>query len=305
MVTHWDDIEPRVVDVGDLRARWRDLGRAAGSRRLGMRRCDIAPGGRSTPAHVHADEEEIFFVLRGEGLSWQDGKGHPVRPGDAIVHRTNEEAHTLLAGTDGLDVLIFGERAASNLAWLPRAGVMWAGPRWLPDGAHPYAREAAAGALEWPAPEAERPETIVALDDVEARDWGQGDVAAIRRDLGRTAGSVATGLKHVTVAPGALGTPPHCHTAEEELFVVLDGSGELLLGDAAPAPVRPGCAVARPAGTGVAHAFRAGPDGLVLLAYGQRDPSDICFYPRSGKVAIRGLNTVFRVQRVDYWDGEA
>jgi uncharacterized cupin superfamily protein len=223
MVTHWDDIEPRVVDVGDLRARWRDLGRAAGSRRLGMRRCDIAPGGRSTPAHVHADEEEIFFVLRGEGLSWQDGKGHPVRPGDAIVHRTNEEAHTLLAGTDGLDVLIFGERAASNLAWLPRAGVMWAGPRWLPDGAHPYAREAAAGALEWPAPEAERP----------------------------------------------------------------------------------GCAVARPAGTAVAHAFRAGPDGLVLLAYGQRDPSDICFYPRSGKVAIRGLNTVFRVQRVDYWDGEA
>ena len=63
-------------------------------------------------------------------------------------------------------------------------------------------------------------------------------------------------------------------------------------------------AAARPAGTGVAHAFRAGAAGLVLLAFGTRDPADICFYPRSGKLRVRGLGATFRVQRVPYWDGE-
>jgi hypothetical protein len=33
--------------------------------------------------------------------------------------------------------------------------------------------------------------------------------------------------------------------------------------------------------------------------------SHICVYPRSGKVSPRGIQAVFRVQRVDYWDGEA
>jgi uncharacterized cupin superfamily protein len=68
--------------------------------------------------------------------------------------------------------------------------------------------------------------------------------------------------------------------------------------------VRPGSVVARPAGTGVAHAFRAGDAGLVLLAYGTSRPEDICFYPRSGKLRVRGLDATFRVQRVPYWDGE-
>jgi uncharacterized cupin superfamily protein len=71
-----------------------------------------------------------------------------------------------------------------------------------------------------------------------------------------------------------------------------------------PRPVRAGSVVARPAGTGVAHAFRAGDRGLVLLAYGIREPNDLCFYPRSGKLRARGVDLTFRVQRVSYWDGE-
>ena len=74
-----------------------------------------------------------------------------------------------------------------------------------------------------------------------------------------------------------LSSPPHCHSAEEELFVVLDGDGTLLLGDDEH-PVRTGSIVARPPGSGVAHAFRAGDSGLTLLAFGTRDPNDIVFY---------------------------
>jgi uncharacterized cupin superfamily protein len=96
---------------------------------------------------------------------------------------------------------------------------------------------------------------------------------------------------------------PHCHSAEEELFVVLEGGGIASLGDET-FQVRPGSVVARPAGTGVAHSFTAGDAGIALLAYGTREPSDICFYPRSGKIAISGLGVIGRIEPLDYWDGE-
>jgi uncharacterized cupin superfamily protein len=65
-----------------------------------------------------------------------------------------------------------------------------------------------------------------------------------------------------------------------------------------------GHVIARPAGTGVAHVFRAGDAGLTYLAYGMRDPGDVAYYPRSGKVAFRGVGVIGRLERLDYWDGE-
>ena len=53
--------------------------------------------------------------------------------------------------------------------------------------------------------------------------------------------------------------------------------------------MRAGCTIARPAGTRRAHAMRAGDDGMTLLAYGTRDPNDIVYYPRSGKISFRGV----------------
>jgi uncharacterized cupin superfamily protein len=110
-------------------------------------------------------------------------------------------------------------------------------------------------------------------------------------------------VKHTETAPGKLAVPPHCHSAEEELFVVLDGEGLALLGDEEH-PLRRGSVVARPPGTGVAHSFRAGDRGLTFLAYGTREPNDICIYPRSGKIFFRGLGLVGRLEPLDYWEGE-
>jgi uncharacterized cupin superfamily protein len=301
MVSHWDEVRVRDVEVGEVRGRWRRFG----SHELGLRRLEVPPGARSMPVHVHAETEEIFYVLGGSGLCWQDGRTFRIGAQDCIVHRAKRETHTLLAGPDGLDVIAFGAETGADMSWLPRAGVFWAGARWVPPEApHPFEAEAAAGPLEIPEPEDERPPNIVALADVEPPEWGAGDVRCERRDVATTAGSRTSGLKHLTVAPGMLSAPPHCHSAEHELFVVLEGSGTLLLGDQ-ELPVRAGSLVDRPPGTGVAHAFRAGPEGLKLLAYGPREPNDICFYPRSGKVSLRGIQAVFRVQRVEYWDGEA
>jgi uncharacterized cupin superfamily protein len=304
MVSHWDEVAPVAIEGEHLRGtRWR-LGAAAGARDVGLSRYRLAAGERAMPVHVHADEEEIFYVLDGDGLSWQDGRVYTVGAGDCILHRAGAAAHTIVGAGDRLDVLAFGGGSPTGLTWLPRARAWWNGPHWLPhDGPNPFAAEDAAGPLELPDAEPQRPPTIVALDDVPAAERSRGDVSHRRRNLGEALGSRATGLRHLVIGPGALSYPPHCHSAEEELFVVLDGEGAVVLGDEEHA-VRAGSVVARPPATGVAHAFRAGDGPLTVLAYGTREPNDIAYYPRSGKVSLRGIDAMFHVTRVDYWDGE-
>jgi uncharacterized cupin superfamily protein len=105
-----------------------------------------------------------------------------------------------------------------------------------------------------------------------------------------------------------LSVPPHCHALEEEIFVVLEGDGHLLLWEEdgiAELAVRAGSVVLRPPATGVAHTFRGGDAGMTLLMYGPREPGEVCFYPRSQKVYFIGLELITRVgERLDYWEGE-
>lgn len=309
---NWRDVQGRRVTVGPLDATWSDLGTAAGTQKLGLRRIRVEPGKRSTPAHTHSGEEEIFYVLGGSGLSWQAGATHQVEAGDCLAHLIEGPAHTLIAGPDGLDVLAFGERAASESCYLPRAKVAWLGASWVKAGVseHPFAQEAAAGDIDMPEPSA-RPSTIVRTVDVETVEWEHGDCVSSRRVLGAAAGARRTALRHFALPAGKLGAPPHCHSGCEELFVVLGGSGAYL-DQAAGAvgwnpqehPVQEGDVISVPAGTGIAHAFRAGPDGLTFLAYGNRDTDDVVWYPRSQKIAFLSLGIMGRFERAAYWDGE-
>lgn len=307
-IAHFDEARAREWEVGHIRGRWSFLGEAAGSLGVGLRRIQVPAGAFSTPAHEHGHEEEIFYVLAGRGLSWQKGRTAEISAGDCIVYLAGRGAHTLHA-LEPLDVLAFGPRHDVESVGFPRLGLSLVGNRAVESGPGAlmrtpiqFLREAEIGPPELPEA-AERPANIVNLRDVEPRQWGRGRVSVQRRDLGRAAGSLATGLKHVEVKAGCWGSPLHCHSVEEELFVVLDGGGVLVLGEEETA-VRAGTVVARPPGTGVAHAFRAGQDGLSLLAYGTREPGDMCFYPRSNKITFRGLGVVGRIERLDYWDGE-
>jgi uncharacterized cupin superfamily protein len=304
-IVHLDEIEPRRIEIGHLRADWTFVGVAAGSVEIGMRRIRIQPGSFSTPLHTHAHDEETFFVLDGSGLSVQDDQVYAVRRGDCIVHCEAGAAHTLRAGDDGLDVLVFGaSRERSSGARLPRVGMTWSARSWFETGAgkSPFEREAELGPPETPEP-VERPASIVSVDEAECQTSERENHRFSWRRLGRSAGARRTGLNHIALEPGQMAAPPHCHSAEEELFVVLEGDGTLLVGDE-EVPVRPGHVVARPAGTGVAHAFTAGESGLTLLAYGPREPNDICYYPRSNKIYFCGVGVITRVEKLDYWDGE-
>jgi uncharacterized cupin superfamily protein len=263
---HSDDtgFEHHEVEGSDIDALWQYLGRAAGSVDIGLCRIRVEPGRRPTPAHDHGAEEEIFYVLAGSGLSWRAGETHEVRAGDCLVYRPDEGAHTLVAGDGGLDVLAFGERRPAELAHLPRAGVLWAGPAWVDDSVaagHPWQREVEAGRLPMPEEVSSRPAWIVHRDDVPGRKLERPGRRAVYRRLGAAAGARTTGLNHIAIAPGLQGSPRHCHGAEEELFIILAGSGTLRVGDE-EVSVRTGHVVSRPPGTGLAHSFRAGPDGL-------------------------------------------
>jgi uncharacterized cupin superfamily protein len=290
--------------VGHIKGMWRDLGREAGTRKVGLRRIEVAEGHFSTPAHEHGADEEIFFVLGGEGLLWQDGQTYAVRAHDCIVHRPKRGAHTLRGGAGGLDVLVFGQRIDPSLTALPRAGVAWSFPRWveLQSGDSPFAREAAVGPPECPPPQAERPRNVVARSEVtpilDGRAWR----------VGMAAGAVATGLNYVVLGAGAQGAPPHCHSLEEEIFLLLDGDGVLELyapGETTPAEhrLRAGDVISRPPGTGVAHALCPGAQGLTYLAFGTREPADMCFYPKQGRVSLRGLGIALRSPEIDYLPG--
>jgi uncharacterized cupin superfamily protein len=304
MLAHWDDVEWTLIDRGPLQGSRQRLGAAASAERAGLSRYRLGGGERAMPVHVHADEEEFFFVLKGSGLSWQDGRTYRVAAGDCILHRRNAEAHTIVGGEEGLDVLAFSSGSDTEMTWLPRAKAWWMGPRWLPSGGpNPFEREAAAGELELPVPETSRPATIVATQDVPPKPMRHGGVDSQWRELGLAVGSVLSGTNQIEVAPEACSAPFHCHGAEEEIFVVLVGEGTLRLGDER-LPVQAGHVIARPPGTRIAHQFIAGEGGLTLLAWGTRDANDVVFYPDSKKVHLRGIGIRTRVDPLDYWDGE-
>jgi uncharacterized cupin superfamily protein len=304
-IAHWDDVEKVRRERGQMAATWSALGAAAGSWRTGASRIELAPGEQPTPPHVHGEAEEIFYVLAGSGLTLLDDDAYEIRAGDCIVYKNTHEAHTIRAGDDGLDVIAFGAREYLQTAELPRSGTMWSITGFIElEVGHPWDREPE---LEWPDPTMGRPPTIVNTQDVEPAVRG----GRRRRDLARAAGSRWTGLKHIEMDPGVLSGPPHVHSAEEEILVVLDGDGMLELTPSMPPgtepelhPVRKGSVVARPPGSGVAHAFRAGDSGMTLIAWGTRDPNDICWYPRSRKIFWRGVGVVGRIEQLDYWEGE-
>ena len=169
---HVDDVPEQRWEVGELEATRKRLGAAANALRMGVAIIEIAPGGRSTPAHAHVDEDEVFLVLEGSGVSWQssgskDVRAYAIGPDDVLLHPAQGDAHTLIAGDEGLKVLVVAEGSRTHLTWLPRAKQFWVGPRWSPaDMPPPFAADAQLGPLEVPELSAERPPTIRNLADL-------------------------------------------------------------------------------------------------------------------------------------------
>jgi uncharacterized cupin superfamily protein len=291
---HVDDVEPEHWDIGELAATRRRLAAAAGARRLGIAILELPPGRRSTPPHSHADEDEAFLVLAGSGLSWQssgpdDVRAYAVAVDDVLWHPSNGDAHTLIAGDEGLTVLAVAEGSRTNITWLPRTGQFWLGPKWSPgDSRHPFVADAKLGPLEVPDPLDVRPATIANLSELPLHEGRDGLVAWAARDL-RDLGAERLVLAQDAMPPDTHTTELHFHSAREEAWYVRGGSGTARLGEEGH-ELRAGSFWFARENTGVGHRIEVGPDGMDLVTMGDLIPGDVCVYPekRTFKPA-RGL----------------
>ena len=291
---HVEDVAAERWDIGELVATRRRLGAASGAKRLGIALIEIAPGARSTPPHVHADEDEAFLVLVGGGLSYQSSSSKDVRTyaigvDDLLWHPANGDAHTLIAGDDGLTVLAVAEGSRTNITYLPRTKQFWLGPRWSPaDMKHPFAADAERGPLEPPEPTDERPPTIRNLAELPLHEGRAGRLAYATCDL-RDMGSDKLVLAQDSMPPETHNTDLHFHSAREEAWYVRSGSGVARLGAEAHA-LRAGSFWLCREDTGIGHRIEVGSDGMELVTMGDLIPGDVCVYPekRTFKPA-RGL----------------
>ena len=123
---------------------------------------------------------------------------------------------------------------------------------------------------------------------------------------------------NITAVPRAGAHSLHNHRVNEEMFFVLQGSGEVRIGGQTH-PLRAGDILACPAGgTDTAHQIiNTGTEELRYLAVSTKISPEICDYPDSGKFGIydERIDTVDGKERlflhlgrdagsIDYWDGE-
>lgn len=289
-LSHWDDAPTDDEDLGTIGGTWSFLGEAVAAVRLGVNRVRLEAGKVASPQH--AEDEEVFYILAGSGWSVQEDGCFAIAAGDVVYYRAYEVAHTVVAGDEGLDLIAMGyDDGPRGVTRFPRIDKVRVTDHLLSgDHTHQWELENELPRVEIADPPDPRPSTIVALADVAPTPFGEGAA----RWCGRALGMRGIAVNVAELGPGQEGAPPHCHSTEEELFVVLEGDGTLTLGDEEHA-VRPGSVVGRPAATGVAHAFRAGDEGMTLLMFSDKHGGDMTYYPRTGKVRIRGLGVELAV----------
>jgi uncharacterized cupin superfamily protein len=114
------------------------------------------------------------------------------------------------------------------------------------------------------------------------------------------------------LAPGKCSCPYHLHHAQEEMFIVLEGSGTLRVAGEM-LPLRSGDVIFIPPGPEYPHQIINTSDApLRYLSISTMETPEICEYPDSGKYLAEGSlhsSTPFevidrRAQSLDYWDGE-
>jgi uncharacterized cupin superfamily protein len=132
--------------------------------------------------------------------------------------------------------------------------------------------------------------------------------------IGEKIGARQLGYNLTVLPPGKRAFPRHNHRVNEEMFLVLAGTGELRMGDDTY-PLRAGDVVACPAGgRDTAHQIaNTGADELRYLAVSTMRYPEICDYPDSAKFGVvlppeHGEAMFRHLGRegtgLDYWDGE-
>lgn len=157
---------------------------------------------------------------------------------------------------------------------------------------------------------------VLNIDQAEFVDWGKGGrYQAHMARMSPRLGASKLGYNIVRLAPGKAAFPYHFHHVNEELFLVLEGTGRLRQGGQEH-PLRHGDLICCPPGEDAAHQiFNDSEADLLYLAISTAQSPEIAEYPDTGKYAAMvypppgGTMPLLRVlgykdKSVDYWEGE-
>jgi uncharacterized cupin superfamily protein len=155
----------------------------------------------------------------------------------------------------------------------------------------------------------------LSLSDLPLEPWTQGSAfGSADSSFAKRLGLRLIGASYNEVPPGKSGCPFHNHRGEDELYVILEGSGLYRFGEERIA-VSAGDVLGAPAGgPDTAHQLiNTGERVLRYLVVSNQAPVDIVEYPDSGKVlgtvedapADDGFRHMTRRREsVDYWEDE-
>ena len=154
----------------------------------------------------------------------------------------------------------------------------------------------------------EPPRGPVAIESMPWQEWSQGvryyTRARYLSDTMETTNHIGIGIEELP--PGKQSAPFHYHLLEEEHVIVLEGSMRLRLGEE-ELPLKAGDYACFPAGRTEGHCFiNRGPETCRYIIIGDRNENEVCVYPDSDKVMIRGFNRkiIRDGAQLDYWDSE-
>lgn len=148
-----------------------------------------------------------------------------------------------------------------------------------------------------------------AVESLPWREWGEGVRFGGRtRALSNTRDGqgLRIGVVIEELQPGKQSCPLHYHLLEEEHILMLEGEVTLRLGQQR-IRFRAGEFVSFKAGKPVGHCLVNESGALArYLVIGENNPSDVCIYPDSNKIAIGAEIDVIRTlgPEASYYDGE-
>lgn len=159
------------------------------------------------------------------------------------------------------------------------------------------------------------PKPIANLDEVEFTDIEENGYYTSRRaQFSARIGARRLGYNLTELPPGKAQCPFHSHHAEEEMFLILEGEGELRFGGERYR-IRKHDVIACPTGGAeVAHQIiNTGRTTMRYLALSNISETEVCEYPDSNKVGVfadeQGKSSVRKMFRaeatVEYYDRES
>ena len=106
--------------------------------------------------------------------------------------------------------------------------------------------------------------------------------------IGKALGTEGIGINLTIVPPHSKAFPRHYHYQNDEMFIVMEGTGTLHHGNE-DFPLKPMDVIHIAAGTGIPFQIEnTSDDELRYLALSTLDPTDVFVYPDSNKLGIMG-----------------